>query len=124
MIKTRVMNIIQTVKSSLNKYNESFIKRRNKDQTKQINLADLVYASALLLNKSSYSVSNSLLQTDIKKNVSNQAINQRRKNMDISLLESLNSDLLANAYDMRKKIKNVVKRLIAVDGFELIWIRI
>ena len=47
MIKSRINNIINTVKNTLNYNNTAFIKRTNKNKYKQLNFTDIVYPNGL-----------------------------------------------------------------------------
>lgn len=72
-----------------------------------------------MIHKSSYSISNSYLKINTSKTVSNQAINQRRKNMNIELLDNLNDNLLSKIYVPHKNTKLYKGRMIAVDGSDV-----
>ena len=118
-VKTKLRNLANTIKSSVDKCNDKFIKRRNKDKLKQLEFKDVVFTSAHLVNTSSYSISNSFLKLCSHKNISNQAINKRRENMDPSLLDVMNNDILDNIYTVHGNTKYEKGRRIAVDGSQI-----
>ena len=122
-VKSKLKTLINNIKSSINKCNENFIKRRNKDPSKQLDFKDILFVSSHLVNTSSYSLSNSHLKICSRKDVSNQAINKRRENMDISLIDDINNDInndiLDCIYTGHGNTKNKKGRRIAVDGSQL-----
>ena len=117
--KTKIRNIINNIKSTINSCNNKFIKRQNNDKSKQLDFTDIIFASSHLVHASSYSISNSHLKINGKKYISNQAINKRRKNMDISLIDDINDKMLDHIYIPHKNTKNYKCRHIAVDGSQL-----
>ena len=118
-IKTQIKAIINNITSTIKLSNNKFIKRKNKDKTKQLTLTDLIFISSHLVHTSSYSISNSHLKLNGNKIVSNQAINKRRKNMDVSLIDDINNNMLKLTYTAHKNTKINKGRRIAVDGSQL-----
>ena len=64
-IKTQILLIVNNIKSSINSCNDKFIKRVNKDKSKQLTFTDLIFTSSHLVHSSSYSISNSHLKIDL-----------------------------------------------------------
>ena len=118
-IKTKIRFIANNINDSIKTCNDKFIKRVNKNKSKQLTLTDLIFTSSHLVHSSSYSISNSHLKIDGNKSVSNQSINKRRKNMDLSLLDDINNNMLNHIYSDHKNTKKYKGRLIAVDGSQL-----
>lgn len=87
--------------------------------SKQLTFNDIVYTSCLLNHKSSYSISNSYLKINNNKKVSVQAINKRRKNMDFTLVDDVNNNLLDNIYTSHGNSKLYKGRMIAVDASQI-----
>lgn len=73
----------------------------------------------MMIHNSSYSISNSYLKINTNKTVTNQAINKRRKNTDISLFDELNDKLLDKIYIPHKNVKSDKGRMIAVDASQI-----
>lgn len=119
IIKTKICKIVNNIKDIIKICNDKFIKRHNKDKTKQLNFADMMYTSSYLVHTSSYSISNSHLRINGRKKISNQAIHKRRKNMDTSLIDDINNNMLKLVYEEHKNTKEYTGRRIAVDGSQL-----
>ena len=119
LIKTKIRNIIHNIKDTIKICNDKFIKRNNKDKSKQLDFTDIIYVSSQLVHTSSYSISNSHLKINGHKKVSNQAINNRRKNMDITLIDDINNNMLDLIYTSHKNTKKNKGRRIAVDGSQI-----
>ena len=67
LVKTKIRNIVDGIKSTIEECDIKFIKRKNKDKTKQLSFGDIIYTSANLLHSSSYSISNSKLKINGQK---------------------------------------------------------
>ena len=50
VVKTKIQNLGNTIKTSIDEYNYVFIKRRNKDNLKQLDFRDMIFVSAHLVN--------------------------------------------------------------------------
>lgn len=119
VVKTKIQNLGNTIKTSIDEYNYVFIKRRNKDNLKQLDFRDMIFVSAHLVNTSSYTISNSFLKLCSHKHISNQAINKRREKLDTSLIDTLNNNILNNVYTVHGNTKHKKGRRIAVDGSQI-----
>lgn len=73
----------------------------------------------MINNKSSYFISNSYLKINTNKTISVQAINKRRKNMDVALIDEVNDKLLDKIYISHKNVKSDKGRMIAVDASQI-----
>ena len=113
-IKTKIRNIVNNIKNTVKLCDTKFTKRHNKDKSKQLNFTDILFISSQLVHTSSYSLSNSKLKMSSHKEISNQAINKRRKNMDIELIEKINDNMLDLIYAPHKNTKKYKGRRIAV----------
>ena len=61
-IKTKIRFIANNINDSIKTCNDKFIKRVNKNKSKQLTLTDLIFTSSHLVHSSSYSISNSHLK--------------------------------------------------------------